>query len=188
MSPAATVEALSTLISLLGLWVLFFWLYRDYRVDTFRQQLFSLRDQLFDYAVSRQIAFDHPAYGFHRRNINGMIRFAHRLTLTWLFTVLLIRRLRPAPEFEQAFHAEREQAIRSAPVHAQAKLRGFWDRSLILAAEHLMLCSPVFWILIIPVLLVVLIHVAWQRGADLLRSFPGLDLIDQEARQAGALT
>jgi len=67
-------------LSLIGLWVLFFWLYRDYRVDLFRQRLFALRDELFDLGRTSQIAFHHQAYGLLRTTINGYIRFAHRLS------------------------------------------------------------------------------------------------------------
>src|SRR5437667_11487736 len=78
---ALGLTALSTTLSLLALWALFHWLYRDYRVDLFRQRMFTLRDQLFDIAASGRIAFDDPAYGKLRSMINGYIRFAHRINL-----------------------------------------------------------------------------------------------------------
>jgi hypothetical protein len=49
-------------------------------LDTYRQGLFELRDELFDYAAVGKIAFDDEAYRYLRRRINVMSRFAHRLT------------------------------------------------------------------------------------------------------------
>jgi len=69
----------STSVSLMALWVFFFWLYRDYRRDLFRQRLFQLRDELFDLGRSGGIDFNDPAYGILRSVINGTIRFGHRL-------------------------------------------------------------------------------------------------------------
>ncbi len=61
-----------------GLWILFFWLYRDYRLDAFRQELFVLRDELFGLAVAGKLSFDSAAYGMLRSSINGNIQFGHR--------------------------------------------------------------------------------------------------------------
>ena len=68
-------------LSLLGLWVWFFWLYRDYRVDAYRQRVFALRNELWDYAAAGHISFDDPAYLVVRNRMNGLIRFAHLLSL-----------------------------------------------------------------------------------------------------------
>lgn len=77
---------LSTLLSLLLLWGLMGWLYPDYRVDVFRQQMFALRDELFDYARAGNIAFEHPAYVMLRETAHDFIRRAERLGV--LSTVL----------------------------------------------------------------------------------------------------
>ena len=47
MNPSNLAEVVSTGVSLLGLIWLWLWLFPDYFVDRFRQQLFALRDQLF---------------------------------------------------------------------------------------------------------------------------------------------
>lgn len=68
----------TTWLGLLFLWILFFWLYRDYRLDYFRQQLFALRDELFNMADNEQIPFDSTAYSMLRSMINGTIQYGHR--------------------------------------------------------------------------------------------------------------
>jgi hypothetical protein len=65
-------------LSMLAIWVLIY-LYRDYRVDKFRFELFSLRAELFRLATSGTISFDDPVYRMLRELMNGDIRFAHRM-------------------------------------------------------------------------------------------------------------
>ena len=84
------VTALASVVSLAGIWLILFWLYRDYCVDRFRQELFALRDDLFDEAESGLVAFEHPAYGMLRSTMNGFIRFGHRLGLIQLIAGAVI--------------------------------------------------------------------------------------------------
>jgi len=50
--------------------------------DLLRQNLFEVRDSLFDDARAGKIAFDSPAYRNTRLMLNGMIRFGHRPRMT----------------------------------------------------------------------------------------------------------
>lgn len=77
--------AIYSSISLILLAGLIFFAYQTYRVDKLRQDLFEIRDQLFDDAVSGQINFDDRGYVVTRQLINGMLRFAHELTITQHF-------------------------------------------------------------------------------------------------------
>jgi len=63
-------------------WYLYSVLYASYRLDKFRQELFEIRDVLFKDAENGNIDFDSAAYGRTRETLNGMIRFAHRITFT----------------------------------------------------------------------------------------------------------
>ncbi len=83
-----TVRALFSLLCLFGLgWVARLWI--EYRVDAFRDDLFALRDELFDRTASGMISFNHPAYTMLRAAINSVIRFAHRVTIFWLIEAWL---------------------------------------------------------------------------------------------------
>jgi hypothetical protein len=69
--------------------------FRNYRSDRLRDELFSLRDQLFDLAVCEGL-LAHPGYRQLRNVMNGMIRFAHKLSFSRLiFSVVLERLLVP---------------------------------------------------------------------------------------------
>jgi len=75
---------LCSLVSIALLWAYLFWLYGDFRTDQFRQQMFALRDELFDEAASGKISFEDTAYGVLRVTTNGFIRFAHHLSIAHL--------------------------------------------------------------------------------------------------------
>lgn len=184
----AITDFLSFALALIGLWVLFFWFYRDYRIDRFRQHIFALRDELFDYAAAGHIAFDHPSYVYVRRNLNGMLRFGHHLTLSWLLARAVTQALWPTPEIDEAFRRERDHRLDSLGGETRTVFKSIWERSNIRAAEHIVLSSPVFWILVLPVVAVLFVVLCWRAGAyALLRFFPGIELVDTEAANLGAL-
>lgn len=65
---------------LLGLlWWLYVDVYYKYRLDLYRQNLFEVRDTLFD-AAAKHGLFENKAYTMTRITINGMIRFAHEVS------------------------------------------------------------------------------------------------------------
>jgi hypothetical protein len=109
MESALSERAVFTCVSLFGLWLLHNVCFKDYRLDALRQRLFNLRGELFDYAASGAVPFDHPAYGLLRTRINRLIRFAHRFTGIQLLLLVLDSAQAPMPD--------------SDPLHA-------WQRSL----------------------------------------------------------
>ncbi|MHB1607407.1 MAG: hypothetical protein ACYCXX_02005 [Acidiferrobacter thiooxydans] len=80
MNADLLVIALNTAL-LVGLWWLWFVGYRDYLVDRTRQDLFRIRDDLFDRAAAGEIGFDVEAYKVTRATLNGMIHYAHELSV-----------------------------------------------------------------------------------------------------------
>ena len=75
-----TLYALILWVLLGILWWFFFDVYYRYRLDIFRQELFEIRDKLFDEAARLGI-FNEKAYTMTRITLNGMIRFAHEVSL-----------------------------------------------------------------------------------------------------------
>jgi hypothetical protein len=80
MTAAFLATVIGSSLTLIALIVLVFELWPAQRVDIFRQQMFALRDELFDFAVQGGIRFDDPAYILLRHLMNGFIRYAHNLT------------------------------------------------------------------------------------------------------------
>jgi hypothetical protein len=139
MTTDYAIETLHLLVSLAGLWVLFFVLFKDYRIDALRQRLFNLRGELFEYAASGAIPFSHPAYGMLRVRINRLIRFAHRFTSTQLLFVVVA--MPPAPRDPLERWNEALQTIDSEDV--RNKLRAFNNRMLATLVWHLVSGSVV---------------------------------------------
>ncbi len=90
MNPFQLITALESVIGLLVLWVFVFVFWKDYCLDVFRQNLFSLRDELFLYAAKGDISFQHPAYRMLRERMNILIRYGHEFTLTRFLLSLAI--------------------------------------------------------------------------------------------------
>jgi len=150
MTSAQIVTALSTTISLFGIVVLVFWLYREFRIDKFRQQMFALRDEFFDFARDGGIAFDDPAYGVLRSTMNGYIRFGHRLSLLhalvfWVLSEPTSMR-RPAESFESQWSV----ATENMKADTLQTLKKFRTRMEALVLTHVILNAPILVLLIIP--------------------------------------
>ena len=60
--------------------------YKKYCVDAYRQEVFKIRDNLFNFAAEGGIEFAHPAYIMARTYLNGTIRFTERLSLVRMIT------------------------------------------------------------------------------------------------------
>jgi hypothetical protein len=83
---------------------LFLVAYPEYRSEQFRQELFILRDRLFDEAARGRIGFDHPAYKYLRTTINGYLRFAHKLGfLEFVFVSFALHRHESKIDFSDQF-------------------------------------------------------------------------------------
>lgn len=81
--------ALKSIVGLFALWFFVYYLWRDYRIDTFRDHVFSIRDRMFLYAAKGNIGFDHPVYTILRNRMNVLLRYGHAFTLTRMFLVLV---------------------------------------------------------------------------------------------------
>lgn len=61
---------------------------RRTRVDECKEELFTVRDGLFDLMLSKKADFNDPAYVMVRRHLNSIILWSHRITLlrtVWFF-------------------------------------------------------------------------------------------------------
>lgn len=75
---------------LVGLWWLWFVGYRDYLVDRTRQGLFRIRDDLFARAAAGEIGFDTEAYKITRTTLEGMIHYAHEMSVLRVILTSLV--------------------------------------------------------------------------------------------------
>lgn len=145
--------AASSTISLLLLGGLLFWLYPDYRVNRFRQDMFALRDELFSLGQEGALTFDSEAYRLLWNTINGFIRFGHRLTL--INTIIYLWWLNEddmevvgARSFDECYHT----AVDPLDSSARERLRSIVERMHTEVAGQIVFSSPVLMMLLVPVL------------------------------------
>ena len=110
---------LLTGLGILGWWAYFFGWQRA-GDDAFRQDLFALRDALFDAATTYQIPYAHPAYYTLRRRIHGFIRHPERATLLHgcLYRVVQIDADRLPEQSERAFQQALMTLSHDDAIHA----------------------------------------------------------------------
>jgi hypothetical protein len=88
-------ELLVTTLGASSCWVLWFYFIKEQRVDAFREQLFTIRRDLFLLAANGEISFDSRPYIELRYLINGMLRFGHHITFTGSFIATRLSDLDP---------------------------------------------------------------------------------------------
>ena len=154
MSNQVAFTILSSLISLLGLAYLIFWRYRLLVTDWFRQSLFELRDELFDYAAAGHIEFDHPAYGMLRKIINGYVRFAHQAT-AWHGIIFVSMLSKEDKEFlrSRSFDKEWSKALATLTPEARHEiicLRNKLDNKTFI---YFLVSCPELFVFVLPILI-----------------------------------
>ena len=135
------ISAAHISIGLFALWLLYFFGWRGHRVDSFRQHIFAVRDDLFDYAASGAIRFDDPAYMTLRSIANGTIRFAHQLTFTRVLALVGFSDIPRSGAMEAWMRdmQSRSPEVRDRLLQAHSEIAKaiFW---------HVILWSPLAWI------------------------------------------
>jgi hypothetical protein len=155
-------------------------LYEGYRMDAFRQRLFDLRKELFEYAADGGISFEHEAYELLRTRINRLIRYAHTYSLVHLFLALAFEHedATPKTEIETAIEAIRDPRVRE-------RLTWINTRVTVYFAWHLV-CSS--WIALSFGLTIYAVTRIGERAKELAEScilrLPGLRLLERHTYPA----
>jgi hypothetical protein len=169
MNQQTVFIALTSIPSAVGLVYLVFWRYRELRIDSFRQQLFELRGELFDFADAGNISFDDRAYGVLRSTINGFIRFGHRMTLWHLLSLALMADIAEINETE-SFDARWAKVMKPLPSPVREQMEEYRARMELLAIKHVLLVAPEFLIIVLPVLTVIFVWVAGKHAVAAMSS------------------
>ncbi|HXT31398.1 MAG TPA: hypothetical protein VN716_19000 [Vicinamibacterales bacterium] len=80
-----------------AVWIGFHFVLRPTLLGIFREQLFEIRDGLFDAAAAGDLGFDEPAYRLLRQELNATIHSAHLMTLGHLVWFAACHRWGPKP-------------------------------------------------------------------------------------------
>jgi hypothetical protein len=122
--------------SLLLLWGLLFFCWREYRLDALREKLFSLRNGLFLFAAQGHIAFNDPSYRMLRDLMNGMIRFAHKLNASQLLLAAIDRASQPDERWKVPMK-EWRRAVDALPPDARQELISSHDEMFRAVMKHI---------------------------------------------------
>lgn len=173
------LDTLLFLILLLFSVILLFWLYRYYRVDKFRQQLFELRDNFFDEASKGNLGFDDPAYGMLRNAMNGFIRFGHRINI-WQAIFLNLEFNKRRNRRNDIFISELNKNTINYTNTQKKIINKYYVRMNFIILEHLILSSPLLLVTIITPAL--FFYSARKHAGRLIKRFSStLDKLDTAA-------
>jgi hypothetical protein len=159
--------AIRSLLFVLCLLYLVFWRYRIYKLDLFRQDIFDLRDALFDNARGGLISFDHPAYGMLREFMNGFIRFGHQLSL-WQMLIFLFMAQKKDFDIGPSFEERWNEVTKDLTPTVKEQLDSYLFKVHSAVFKHLVATAPVLIVMVIPPLLLLLFM---NRILDRLKNF-----------------
>lgn len=141
--------ALISIFTLTALWFCVYYLWRDYRLDAFREHLFSIRDRMFIYAAEGHIRFDHPVYTSIRTRANQLIRHGHHLNLT---RFIIITATQPVPDVRKIFE-EWEKMAEDLPPDVRLKTMEFRLCISVASLQHMVYSSFFRYMLVRPLTL-----------------------------------
>jgi hypothetical protein len=86
------IYALQTCFALFLFWAFWHFGWKSFALEQFRQNLLSIRCDLFDMAANQVhgLEFSSPVYVEVRRALNGRIRFAHRISFAQIVITLIL--------------------------------------------------------------------------------------------------
>lgn len=145
--------AIRSVLALFALWIVIYYLWPDFRRDAFREDIFSIRDEMFMYAAEGNISFDDPAYTILRNRMNGILRHGHEFTLTRMALIMMTHGDAKPKELILW-----EAAMEKLPASVQDQMRDFNVRVAIFVLQHVVFYSFFRYIVVRPIMFFVKVH------------------------------
>lgn len=133
----AIEDALSIIrqsVGLVALWCLYM-AWRWYRTEALRDDLFAVRDRLFDFAASGAIEFDNPAYRRLWLVLNALIHFSNRITFA---RFVLPGLLTPVVNNDIAGYVAWRRSLDNVPQETRERLVQIHSDLALAVARHLL--------------------------------------------------
>ncbi len=159
--------------------------FRNYRVDSVRDELFALRDEMFLCAYDNELT-DSVGYMHLRSLMNGLIRYSHHLSFSRLLVLATWNRVATGNLSPPKAFVEWMSAIDQLPDHQKQQLRMFHAKAEFLIEKHLFTGSILLLIVSIPIALRLFFahgkKLLTEKTADALRGVvPPIGLFEAEA-------
>ena len=142
---------LKSVLGLMIFWFFIYYLWRDYRIDSFRDDIFSIRDRMFLYAANGNIRFEHPAYALLRDRMNTVLRYGHAFTMNRMFIALATHKKMPKGEAITRW----EQAVEELPNETQRRMKEFNTCFAVSLIQHMVYLSFFRYIVVRPFMFIV---------------------------------
>ena len=154
------LNALMTIILLSGIAIIAYGPWQTFCTDAARQDLFEIRDKIFDLAHEGHLSFDSSQYRTIRTSIEQNIRYAHMLTV-WRFFVILAflkkrKQLSQKSEMLIAIESIKDDKVRN-------EVLNLWLRTTQTNIKMMVAKAPVFIVLML----------AWLLAKKLIDAFDG---------------
>jgi len=146
-------------LSFLGLIWIMFWLYPTMRVESFRDRMLALRDEMFLDAAKGYLDFDDAAYGMLRSTMNGLIRFGDRISFMQLFLIVIFTK--PTGD---GFTQKLQKHLENLPSEKRDKLNHYRDRMDSLLIWHVIWLEPALGVFLISFVFVLTAAGVWTRS------------------------
>jgi len=177
--------AVQSILSLIVLAFIVCKLWPEQRVDLFRQQMFALRDELFDFAADGKVGFEEPAYRQLRALMNGLIRYAHNITPFRTLLAYLRWKTLTLQERDRQWAIAWQRAVNNVEnPETRKSLEEFHSRATMLVMSQLVL-SPGVLVTLLPFLAVfAILYAPWATLRDIYLSVKAkipIALLEQEA-------
>jgi hypothetical protein len=137
------VLVILNLVALSALLYFFDYPYRRYRERALRDHIFCVRDELFSAAERGLLSFDNLAYTTTRRMLNGMIRYAHTLSV-WRVLVLVASERMWREDEEDAYFARYAKALDDLSTPARQAIDDAMTEAHLALLSHLLHTSLFF--------------------------------------------
>lgn len=179
MNDSMQVVILTSLISLAGIWILYFWLYISYRVDSFRDELFSLRDELFDIARDGHIDYNHAAYGMLRSHINTAVKKGHKVSFThFLVSKIFSYNDKAKAAYMESYNERWESAIDELDIETRNKLLEIRRRVITAILFQLVLTSSFLFFTTLSFIIILIFKKMGENTYLLLHKWFGDDVVN----------
>jgi hypothetical protein len=142
MIPRELPTILTSAFGLFLLWYVLAFCFKGYILDEFREELFALRDELFNYVGSIGLSYDDERHTFLRNMINTMIRFSHKLTFLRLVLVQFSKQKYPA-RYKTDSVERWKRELESLPSDERDRLIQIHHRMMRAAVFQLVWRSPI---------------------------------------------
>lgn len=174
-----------SLISSLALLIVIWWLLAGYRADNLRDRLFALRDEMFLYAFDQGI-IDTAAHENLRLLMNGLIRYAHRVSLARLLLLDMSQRAFRIRPSAPRIYTEWVEAVAALPPDEAEHMRNFHDAAIFSIMKHMVSGSPALWLMSGMVVFHELVFESTRVFVDAIvrsvtRRFPSVGLFEADA-------